>query len=46
MVSHEGGDEEHYHRIANVGVETAVSIHVYGVDYDRLGHGLNRIWEE
>ena len=46
MVSHEGGDEEHYHRIANVGVETAVSIHVYGIDYDRLGHGLNRIWEE
>ncbi len=46
MVSHEGGNDEHYHRIANVGVETAVSIHVYGVDYDRLGHGLNRIWEE
>jgi predicted metal-dependent enzyme (double-stranded beta helix superfamily) len=46
MVSHEAGDDEHYHRIANVGVETAVSIHVYGVDYDRLGHGLNRIWEE
>jgi predicted metal-dependent enzyme (double-stranded beta helix superfamily) len=46
MVSHEAGDDDHYHRIANVGVETAVSIHVYGVDYDRLGHGLNRIWEE
>ena len=41
-----GGDEEHYHRLANLGVETAVSIHVYGVAFDRLGHGLNRIWED
>ena len=46
MVSHADGDEEHYHRVANLGVETAVSIHVYGVAFDRLGHGLNRIWED
>jgi predicted metal-dependent enzyme (double-stranded beta helix superfamily) len=46
MVSHSDGDEEHYHRVANLGVETAVSIHVYGVAFDRLGHGLNRIWED
>ena len=46
MVSHGDGDEEHYHRVANLGVETAISIHVYGVPFDRLGHGLNRIWED
>jgi predicted metal-dependent enzyme (double-stranded beta helix superfamily) len=46
MVSHSDSDEEHYHRVANLGVETAVSIHVYGVAFDRIGHGLNRIWED
>ncbi len=46
MVSHSDGDDAHYHRVANLGVETAISIHVYGVPFDRLGHGLNRIWEE
>jgi predicted metal-dependent enzyme (double-stranded beta helix superfamily) len=46
MVSHSDGDEEHYHRIANLGVEAAISIHAYGVAYDRLGHDLNRMWEE
>lgn len=46
MVSHSDGAEEHYHRVANLGVETAISIHVYGVPFDRLGHGLNRIWED
>jgi predicted metal-dependent enzyme (double-stranded beta helix superfamily) len=46
MVSASDADEEHYHRLANLGVETAVSIHVYGVAFDRLGHGLNRIWED
>ena len=45
MVSHGDGDEKRYHRVANLGVETAVSIHVYGVAFDSLGHGLNRIWE-
>jgi predicted metal-dependent enzyme (double-stranded beta helix superfamily) len=46
MVSHSEGDEAHYHRVANLGVETAVSIHVYGVAFDRIGHGLNRIWDD
>jgi len=46
MISHSDGAEDHYHRVANLGVETAVSIHVYGVAFDRLGHGLNRIWED
>ena len=46
MVSHSDGDDAHYHRIANLGVETAVSIHVYGVAFDELGHGLNRIWDD
>jgi predicted metal-dependent enzyme (double-stranded beta helix superfamily) len=45
-VSHSDGDDEHYHRVANLGVETAVSIHVYGVAFDQLGHGLNRIWDD
>jgi predicted metal-dependent enzyme (double-stranded beta helix superfamily) len=44
-VSHSDGNEGHYHRIANLGVETAVSIHVYGVAFDLLGHGLNRVWD-
>ena len=46
MVSHSDGDDEHYHRVANLGVETAVSIHVYGVAFDRLGHDLNRLWDD
>jgi predicted metal-dependent enzyme (double-stranded beta helix superfamily) len=32
------------HRLANLGTETAISIHVYGAPYDRLGHDVNHIW--
>ena len=32
------------HRLANLGIETAVSIHVYGARYDRLGLEVNQIW--
>ena len=33
-----------YHRVANLGVGPAVSIHVYGAAFDRLGTDLNRLW--
>jgi predicted metal-dependent enzyme (double-stranded beta helix superfamily) len=32
------------HRLANLGTETAISIHVYGARFDQLGHAVNRIW--
>jgi predicted metal-dependent enzyme (double-stranded beta helix superfamily) len=31
------------HRVANLGTEIAISIHVYGVPYDRLGHDVNDV---
>jgi len=31
------------HRIANLGTDIAISIHVYGVPFDRLGHGVNDV---
>jgi predicted metal-dependent enzyme (double-stranded beta helix superfamily) len=34
---------EAIHRIANVGVVDALSIHVYGASYDRLGADVNRV---
>ena len=33
-----------YHRVANLGVVPAISIHVYGASFDRLGSDLNRMW--
>lgn len=45
-VSVSAGDLESAHRIANLGIETAVSIHVYGVPFDRIGDAVNRIWAE
>ena len=32
------------HRLANLCIHKAVSIHVYGARYDRLGDGVNQIW--
>jgi len=34
------------HRMANLGVEPALSIHVYGTAFARLGSDLNRIWAD
>jgi predicted metal-dependent enzyme (double-stranded beta helix superfamily) len=34
------------HRLANLGTETAISIHVYGAPYDRLGDQVNQIWAD
>ncbi len=43
-ISHAPADPAAIHRIANLGTADAVSIHVYGVDYDRFGDGVNRVW--
>ncbi|HEY3845515.1 MAG TPA: cysteine dioxygenase family protein [Acetobacteraceae bacterium] len=50
-VQHRVGDTSHavaapdvIHRLANLGTETAVSIHVYGARYDRLGEQVNHVW--
>jgi predicted metal-dependent enzyme (double-stranded beta helix superfamily) len=32
------------HRVANLGTETAVSIHAYGAPFERLGQDVNRVW--
>ncbi len=37
-------DEDAIHRLANLGTETAISIHVYGARYDRLGEEVNHVW--
>ena len=34
------------HRLANDGLETAISIHVYGLGPDRITTGVNRIYQE
>ena len=34
------------HRLANDGLETAISIHVYGLGPDRITTGVNRIYGE
>jgi predicted metal-dependent enzyme (double-stranded beta helix superfamily) len=31
------------HRVANLGTQIAISIHVYGVPYERLGHDVNDV---
>ena len=41
--SHAEADGSAIHRIANVGVADALSIHVYGASYDRLGADVNLV---
>jgi hypothetical protein len=41
--SHTAADARAIHRIANVGVADALSIHVYGASYDRLGADVNDV---
>jgi len=43
-ISHAPADPGTIHRIANLGVEDAVSIHCYGVAYDSFGDGVNHVW--
>jgi predicted metal-dependent enzyme (double-stranded beta helix superfamily) len=43
-VSNSPPDPESGHRMANLGTEAAVSLHVYGATYERLGQDVNHIW--
>jgi hypothetical protein len=43
-IAHDAADPDAAHRLANLGTETAISIHVYGARYDRLGEHVNQIW--
>jgi len=43
-VSHAPASPDAIHRLANLGTEEAVSIHVYGVAYDDFGDGVNHVW--
>ena len=43
-VSGSEAEPDFYHRMANLGVVPAVSIHVYGAAFDCLGTDLNRLW--
>ncbi len=43
-ISHGPADPDLIHRLANLGCETAVSIHCYGVSFDRFGQDVNRIY--
>jgi predicted metal-dependent enzyme (double-stranded beta helix superfamily) len=43
-ISHAPPEPDAIHRLANLGTETAISIHVYGARYDRLGQEVNQVW--
>jgi predicted metal-dependent enzyme (double-stranded beta helix superfamily) len=42
--SHAQADLSAIHRLANLGTQEAVSIHVYGVAFDRFGDGVNEVY--
>jgi predicted metal-dependent enzyme (double-stranded beta helix superfamily) len=37
-------DPDAIHRIANLGTEEAVSIHIYGVAFEKFGEGVNEVY--
>ena len=43
-ISHAPPEPNAIHRLANLGTETAISIHVYGARFDQLGHAVNQVW--
>jgi predicted metal-dependent enzyme (double-stranded beta helix superfamily) len=43
-VSHAPADPLAIHRLANLGTQEAVSVHVYGVAFDSFGEGVNEVW--
>ncbi|MCW3473990.1 cysteine dioxygenase family protein [Limobrevibacterium gyesilva] len=43
-VCHAPADPRAIHRLANLGTQEAVSVHVYGVAFDRFGDGVNHVW--
>lgn len=45
-VSHSPAGSGSIHRLANLGVETAISIHVYGVPFGHLAEGVNLVWAD
>ncbi|MBP0465492.1 cysteine dioxygenase family protein [Roseomonas sp. PWR1] len=44
--SHTGPDPGAIHRLVNIGSETAISLHVYGLPFDRLGTDLNTVYAD
>ncbi len=44
MTSHATADRDAIHRLANLGTQEAVSIHVYGVAFDDFGDGVNEVY--
>jgi predicted metal-dependent enzyme (double-stranded beta helix superfamily) len=44
MTSHATADVNAIHRLANLGTQEAVSIHVYGVGFDNFGDGVNEVY--
>jgi predicted metal-dependent enzyme (double-stranded beta helix superfamily) len=45
-IAYTGADPDDIHRLANLGTETAISIHVYGASFDRLGAEVNHVWAD
>jgi predicted metal-dependent enzyme (double-stranded beta helix superfamily) len=45
-VNHAPADPNAIHRLANLGTEEAVSIHVYGASFDSIGQGVNEVWAD
>jgi predicted metal-dependent enzyme (double-stranded beta helix superfamily) len=43
-VSYGPADPKLIHRIANLGMADAISIHVYGADFDRFGQDVNHVY--
>jgi predicted metal-dependent enzyme (double-stranded beta helix superfamily) len=41
---HAAADPNEVHRLANLGTEDAISIHVYGVAFDDFGTGVNEVY--
>lgn len=42
--SHAPCDPDAIHRLANLGTQESVSVHVYGVAFDRFGDGVNEVY--
>lgn len=43
-VGHAAQDPDAIHRLANLGTLESVSVHVYGVAFDRFGDGVNEVY--
>jgi predicted metal-dependent enzyme (double-stranded beta helix superfamily) len=44
--SHGPAHDQTAHRVANLGVEPAISIHVYGAAFETLDSELNQVWAD